>query len=45
MPDMPPEGYRRMLCVEAASIDPTVTLAAGSAWTGAQAITVSRATR
>ena len=43
MPDMPPDGYRRMLCVEAACIEPAVTLGAGSAWTGAQAITVSRA--
>jgi len=42
MADMVPEGYRRMLCVEAASIDPIVTLAAGSAWTGAQAIAVAR---
>jgi glucose-6-phosphate 1-epimerase len=42
MADMAPEGYRRMLCVEAASIDPIVTLAAGSAWTGAQAIAVAR---
>ena len=39
MADMPPDGYRQMLCVEAAAVDPPVTLAAGAAWTGIQAIT------
>lgn len=41
MPDMPPEGFLRMLCVEAAAIDPPVTLAPGAAWAGSQAISVS----
>jgi len=43
MPDMAPEGYRRMLCVEAAAIEPLVRLDPGSSWAGAQAITISRA--
>jgi glucose-6-phosphate 1-epimerase len=38
MADMPPEGFRRMLCVEAASIEPPVTLAPGAAWRGTQSI-------
>jgi glucose-6-phosphate 1-epimerase len=40
MPDMPPEGYRHMYCVEAAAIDPPVTLAPGATWTGTQAIQI-----
>jgi len=36
MADMPPEGYRRMLCVEAAAVDPPVVLAPGADWTGVQ---------
>ena len=40
MPDMSPEGYRHMLCVEAASIDPRVALAAGAEWRGGQSIVV-----
>ena len=43
MPDMAPEGYRRMLCVEAAAIDPAVTLVPGATWVGAQSLTVSAA--
>jgi glucose-6-phosphate 1-epimerase len=42
MPDMAPEGYRRMLCVEAAAIEPLVRLEPGVSWAGSQAITVSR---
>jgi glucose-6-phosphate 1-epimerase len=38
MPDMDPEGYRRMLCVEAAAIDPPVVLQPGREWKGSQAI-------
>jgi glucose-6-phosphate 1-epimerase len=38
MADMAPDGYRRMLCVEAAAIEPVVRVDAGSAWTGGQAI-------
>lgn len=38
MPDMPPQGFRRMLCVEAAAVDPPVVLAAGGEWTGAQSV-------
>jgi glucose-6-phosphate 1-epimerase len=41
MADMHPAGYRRMLCVEAAAIDPEVALAPGAAWIGAQSIAVS----
>jgi glucose-6-phosphate 1-epimerase len=38
MPDMDPEGYRYMLCVEAAAIEPPVTLPPGREWKGSQAI-------
>ena len=38
MADMPPEGYRRMLCVEAAVIDPRVPLGPGADWMGTQTI-------
>lgn len=34
--DMPAEGWRHMLCVEAARIDQPVTLAPGEQWTGWQ---------
>lgn len=30
------EGYRRMLCVEAAAIEPAIALAPGATWRGAQ---------
>lgn len=39
MADMPPDGYRHMLCVEAAAFERPVTVEAGAEWTGAQAIT------
>jgi glucose-6-phosphate 1-epimerase len=42
MADMPPDGFRRMLCVEAAAIEPPVLLAPGAAWVGGQSIAVSR---
>ena len=32
------EGYRRMVCVEAAAIEPAVALAPGERWSGAQSI-------
>ena len=34
--DMPPDGWRQMLCVEAARIDQPVTLAPGASWSGWQ---------
>ncbi|MDR0226474.1 MAG: D-hexose-6-phosphate mutarotase [Burkholderiaceae bacterium] len=34
--DMEPEGWRQMLCVEAAAIDAPVVLAAGAQWRAAQ---------
>ncbi len=34
--DMPGDGYRHMLCVEAAAVDHPVTLAPGERWTGWQ---------
>ena len=37
--DMPAEGYRHMLCVEAARIDEAVLLAPGAQWTGWQQLT------
>lgn len=38
--DMPPDGWRDMLCVEAAAIDTLVRLAPGDAWQGAQRLRV-----
>ena len=38
LPDMAPEGYRHMLCVEAAAIGSPIELAAGAQWSGAQRI-------
>ncbi len=37
--DMPDDGYRHMLCVEAARIDEPVLLAAGGEWSGWQQLT------
>lgn len=45
MADMPPEGYQRMLCVEAAAVEPPVNVEAGAAWSGAQSMVVSRKQR
>ena len=42
MLDMPPDGFRAMLCVEAAAIEPPVALAAGGEWRGGQSSEVSR---
>ena len=39
LPDMTPDGYRSMLCVEAALIEPAQALAAGESWTGLQSLT------
>lgn len=36
--DMPPDGFRRMLCVEAAVIDQPVELPPGEAWWGRQTL-------
>lgn len=38
--DMPPEGWRNMLCVEAAQIDRPVALAPGAHWQGWQELRV-----
>ena len=38
--DMPDDGYRHMLCVEAARIDEPVLLAPGAEWQGWQQLTV-----
>ncbi len=38
--DLPDDGYRQMLCVEAAAIDTPVTLAPGAQWQGWQQLTV-----
>jgi glucose-6-phosphate 1-epimerase len=38
--DMPDDGFRRMLCVEAARIDDNVTLAPGAHWRAWQQLTV-----
>jgi len=39
--DMPPDGYRHMLCVEAARIDEPVVLEAGTQWRGWQQLRVA----
>lgn len=41
MPDMPPDGYRHMLCVEAAAVEPAVALAPGATWRGMQEVTIA----
>ena len=38
--DMPPDGWQRMLCVEAAQVYEPVTVAPGGVWQGAQRLTV-----
>lgn len=40
MKDMPPDGWQRMLCVEAARILNPLTLQAGESWTGRQSLSV-----
>jgi glucose-6-phosphate 1-epimerase len=40
MPDMPPEGYRRMFCVEAALVNPPMRLNGGGEWSGDQSIVI-----
>ena len=40
LPDMPPDGYRTMLCVEAAQIDTPITLAPQAQWQGWQTLRV-----
>lgn len=41
--DMEPDGYRSMLCVEAAAIARPIILGPGEHWSGAQALTVENA--
>lgn len=36
--DMPADGWRRMVCVEAAQLDPAIELAPGATWQGWQAL-------
>jgi glucose-6-phosphate 1-epimerase len=36
LPDMLPDDYRHMLCVEAAQVSKAVELAPGETWHGAQ---------
>ena len=38
--DLPPDGYRSMLCVEAALIDRPITLTPGQQWQGWQELRV-----
>lgn len=40
MPDMPPDGHRRMFCIEAAAVEPPIVLGPGERWQGAQALRV-----
>jgi glucose-6-phosphate 1-epimerase len=41
MADMPPDGFRHMLCVEAARINAPVVLQPGESWTGWQQLSVA----
>lgn len=41
MADMEPGGHARMLCVEAAAIEPAITLAPAVTWTGTQRVEVA----
>jgi len=41
MPDLPDDGYRHMLCIEAAQVFDPVTLPSGAAWQGSQTCTVT----
>lgn len=43
MADMPPEGWRHMLCVEAAAIEPRVMMTPGARWSGGQKISLAAA--
>jgi glucose-6-phosphate 1-epimerase len=38
MADMDADGWRRMLCVEAAAVDPVIVLEPGARWSGGQSI-------
>lgn len=38
LPDMPADGWRHMLCVEAAAVRNPVTVAAGEEWCGRQSL-------
>ncbi len=40
MPDLEPDDYRRFVCVEAAAIEPPVSLAPGERWQGTQTLLV-----
>lgn len=40
-PDLPPDAYLRMLCVEAAAARTPITVAPGAAWRGAQTLRVA----
>ena len=40
MADMPPDGYQRMLCVEAAAFEHPVAVAPSGEWTGMQALDI-----
>jgi glucose-6-phosphate 1-epimerase len=39
LPDLPDEGYRQMLCIEAAAIDKPLVLQHGESWLGRQRLT------
>ncbi len=40
LPDMPPEGWQHMLCVEAAQVFEPIELAPGESWEGGQSLRV-----
>jgi glucose-6-phosphate 1-epimerase len=40
MPDLPPDGYRRYICIEAAIVEKSIRLTQGQTWRGTQVIRV-----
>ncbi len=42
LPDMPAEGYRHMLCVEAAAVEHPLVLEPGESWVGLQSLSAAR---
>ena len=41
LPDMPEDGYRQMLCIEAAQVDEPITVPAGAQWQGWQLLSLA----
>ncbi|HEY4081802.1 MAG TPA: D-hexose-6-phosphate mutarotase [Burkholderiaceae bacterium] len=44
LPDMPPDGWRQMICIEAATINHPVLLQPGESWAGMQSLNSAKST-